>query len=114
MQFLDALKHDDYDIKPVLAAWSNPPRFFGEPSKDTPGNVWLKAVKAGCIQREVPKTHWHHAAQNFLGPRAHKRFEELRAVLRNMHGGKYKWDWKRFKVAMRNMCCELRSIAACV
>jgi len=23
-----------------------------------------------------------------------------------VHGGKYRWNWKKFKIAMRNMGCE--------
>ncbi|KAI0313060.1 hypothetical protein OF83DRAFT_1086590 [Amylostereum chailletii] len=107
MPVLDAFKLKEFDLEPVLAGWSDPPRFHGKPKKDPPVDVWLESIKAGCLERKVPKDYWHKVGQRFLGSRARTRFDELKAVLRNMHGGKYRWDWKRFKVAMRNMGWEI-------
>ncbi|KAI0027608.1 hypothetical protein K488DRAFT_60992 [Vararia minispora EC-137] len=100
---LDAFKLQEFDIEPVLSSWTDAPRFLGDLSKDPPVDEWLDALKAGCQQREVPRDYWPKVGQALLGPRARKRFDELKAVLRQMHGGKYRWDWKKFKVAMRNM-----------
>jgi len=103
---LDAFKAIEFDLEPVLASWTSPPRFNGNPKKDMPVDEWLEKIKAGCVERKVPKEYWHKVGQRYLGDKARGRFDELKAVLRNMHGGKYKWDWKRFKVAVCNMGCE--------
>jgi hypothetical protein len=34
------------------------------------------------------------------------RIEEVDKVMTQMHGGKYRWDWKKYKTAMQNMGCE--------
>ena len=102
---LDAFKSKEYDLEPVFSSWKNPPRFLGNPKKDPPVEAWLDQVKQGCQERKVPKEYWHKVGQNFLGDKARKRLDELQEVLRNLHGGNYKWDWKRFKIAMKNMGC---------
>ena len=102
---LDAFKLKEYDLEPVLSSWKNPPRFLGNPKKDPPVEAWLEQVKQGCQERKIPKEYWHKVGQRFLGDKARKRLDELKEVLRNLHGGNYKWDWKRFKVAMKNMGC---------
>jgi hypothetical protein len=102
---LDAFKLKEYDLEPVLSSWTNPPRFLGNPKKDPPVDAWLEQVKQGCQERKIPKEYWHKVGQRFLGDKARKRLDELKEVLRNLHGGNYKWDWKKFKVAMKNMGC---------
>ncbi|KAI0270697.1 hypothetical protein BC834DRAFT_922568 [Gloeopeniophorella convolvens] len=100
---LDAFKLKEFDLEPVLSSWKNPPRFLGNPKKDPPVDTWLDQVKEGCLERKVPKEYWYKVAQHFLGDKARKRLDELKEVLRHLHGGSYRWDWKRFKTAMRNM-----------
>ena len=102
---LDAFKVKEFDLDPVLDSWKNPPRFLGNPKKDPPVDTWLDQVKEGCLERKIPKEYWYKVGQRFLGDKAKKRLEELKEVLRNLHGGNYRWDWKRFKIAMRNMGC---------
>ena len=102
---LDAFKLKEFDLEPVLKSWKNPPRFLGNPKKDPSVDTWLDQVKEGCVERKIPKDYWHKVGQHFLGDKAKKRMEELKEVLRNLHGGNYRWDWKKFKTAMRNMGC---------
>jgi hypothetical protein len=104
---LDAFKSKEFDLQPIFDSWKNPPRFLGNPKKDPPVDTWLGQVKEGCLERKIPKDYWHKVGQRFLGDKARKRLDELQDVLRNLHGGNYKWDWKRFKIAMRNMGCTL-------
>lgn len=33
------------------------------------------------------------------------RLDELKAVIVQVHGGKYRWSWKKFRVAMQSMGC---------
>jgi hypothetical protein len=99
-------KLQEFDLDPVLADWENPPCFEGVPKKDPPIDDWLQDVQDGCEARGIPRDYWPKVGQRFLGPRAQQRFEELKSVLRQMHGGRYRFDWKRFKVAIRNMGCE--------
>jgi hypothetical protein len=100
-----AFKIKEFDLEPVYASWKNPPTFYGIPTKDPSVDYWLAEIKAGCMERKVPKEYWHKVAQHNLGPQAKGRFDELKVVLAKIHGGKYRWNWKRFKVAMRNMGC---------
>ncbi|THH18238.1 hypothetical protein EW146_g2712 [Bondarzewia mesenterica] len=100
---LDAFRLKEFDLEPVFTEWKTAPIFLGNPKKDPPVDDWLDQIKAGCIERKVPREYWHKVGQNYLGDKARVRLNELKAVLRNMHGGKYRWDWKKFKVAMRNM-----------
>ena len=102
---LDAFKLKEFDLEPVLDSWKNPPRFLGNPKKDPPVDTWLDQVKEGCLERKIPKEYWYKVGQRFLGDKARKRLDELKAVLRNLHGGNYRWDWKKFQTAMRNMGC---------
>ncbi|KAI0246331.1 hypothetical protein BJV78DRAFT_1135398, partial [Lactifluus subvellereus] len=104
---LDAFKTKEFDLEPALDSWKNPPRFLGNQKKDPPVDTWLDQVKQGCRERKIPKESWHKVGQRFLGDKARKRLDELQEVLRNLHGGNYRWDWKRFKIAMRNMGWEL-------
>ncbi|KZV71757.1 hypothetical protein PENSPDRAFT_684383 [Peniophora sp. CONT] len=105
MAILDAFKLDEFNLKPILEIWDaqNPPRFYGKTDVDPPVDIWLDAIKAGCLERGVPEGYWHKVGQHYLGPRARERYNELKRVMRTMHGGKYRFDWKRFKVAMRSM-----------
>ncbi|KAI0669038.1 hypothetical protein C8Q78DRAFT_978744 [Trametes maxima] len=100
---LSAFKLKPYDLEPVLTEWTNPPRFVGNTKKDPPVDEWLKQVKEGCIERKVPREYRHKVAQRFLSGKAKERFDDLKSVMKNMHGGKYRWTWKSFKIAMRNM-----------
>ena len=102
---LDAFRIKEFDLEPVYESWKSPPMFLGNPKKDPPVDEWLAQIKAGCIERKVPQEYWHKVGQRYLGDKARARLNELKAVLRNMHGGKYRWNWKKFKVAMRNMGC---------
>ena len=34
------------------------------------------------------------------------RLVELKAVIAKVHGGKYRWTWKKFNVAMESMGCK--------
>ncbi|TFY83468.1 hypothetical protein EWM64_g549 [Hericium alpestre] len=102
MAVLDAFRLKEFDLEPVYASW-DAPKFLGKPKKDMPVDEWLAQIKAGCLEHKVPKEYWHKVGQHYLGDGARARLDELKAVLRNMHGGKYTWNWKKFKVAMRNM-----------
>ncbi|TFK69208.1 hypothetical protein BDN72DRAFT_624568 [Pluteus cervinus] len=100
---LDAFKLKPFDLEPILADWKNPPRFNGNPKKDMPVEEWLKQIKAGCIERGIPEEYWYKVAQRCMGPKAKARLDELKAVISKVHGGKYRWTWKKFKIAMLNM-----------
>ncbi|KAH9856159.1 hypothetical protein C2E23DRAFT_722363 [Lenzites betulinus] len=100
---LNAFKIVPFDLEPIYAEWKNPPRFSGNSKKDLPVDDWLQEIKAGCIERKVPREYWHKVAQHYLADKAKVRFDELKLVMKNMHGGKYRWTWKNFKIAMRNM-----------
>lgn len=109
MSVLDAFKIKPFDLEPVFASWPDGPRFLGNPKKDPSVDDWLAQIKAGCLERRVPKDYWHKVGQHYLGEKARKRLDEVKLVMKNMHGGKYKWNWKSFKIAMRNMGCTLYS-----
>ena len=102
---LDAFKIKEFDLNPVFAAWENPPRFFGDPKRDMSIDEWLDKIKAGCVERKVPEEYWHKVAQHYLGDKAKARLVELKNVMAQMNGGKYRWSWKKFKIAMKNMGC---------
>ncbi len=123
MSVLDAFKLKSYDLEPVYAAWQNPPTFFGD-GRDESIDDWLKKVKDGCQERSVPKEYWHKVAQKYMGEKAKARqvwsflgrlvkadvamarLDELKVVMRKVHGGNYRWNWEKFKIAMRNLECE--------
>ncbi|KAK0475519.1 hypothetical protein IW261DRAFT_1645981 [Armillaria novae-zelandiae] len=94
MSVLDAFKLKSYDLEPVYTAWENPPTFFGD-GRDESINDWLKKVKDGCQERNV--------AQKYMGEKAKARLDELKVVMRKVHGGNYRWNWQKFKIAMRNL-----------
>ncbi|KAK0462484.1 uncharacterized protein EV420DRAFT_1190473 [Desarmillaria tabescens] len=102
MSVLDAFKLKSYDLEPVYAAWENPPLFSGD-GRDESVDDWLKKVKDGCQEKNVPKEYWHKVAQKYMGEKAKARLEELKVVMRKVHGGNYRWNWQKFKIAMRNL-----------
>ncbi|KAF6749555.1 hypothetical protein DFP72DRAFT_539091 [Ephemerocybe angulata] len=108
---LDAFKIKPFDLEPVLAEWTDGPVFKGKPKKDLPVEEWLEQIKAGCVQRNVPEEYWYKAAQHFMGPKAKARFDEVKKVIVTVNGGKYRWTWKKFKVAMTNMGWDIDSEA---
>lgn len=102
MSVLDAFKLKPYDLEPVYAAWENPPMFYGDGRNESVDD-WLKKVKNGCQERNVPKECWHRVAQKYMGEKAKTRLDELKVVMRKVHGGNYRWNWEKFKIAMRNL-----------
>ncbi|KAH8102682.1 hypothetical protein BXZ70DRAFT_890392 [Cristinia sonorae] len=109
MTVLDVFKIGPYNYQAIYDSWPDAPVFSGKVKKDLAVNVWLAEMKEGCKKRKVPKGLWHRVAQNYLCGRAKRRFEDLKKVMKNMHGGRYYWNWKKFKIAMRNMGWELDS-----
>lgn len=105
---LNAFKIKPFELEPIYAEWKDAPRFVGNPKKDVPVDDWLAQIKAGCVERKIPREYWHKVAQHYMADKAKSRFDELKLVMKNMHGGKYRWTWKNFKIAMRNMGCEYR------
>lgn len=95
-----------YDFTTLFTSWPDAPIFTGHLKKDGPVSDWLQKIKTGCKLRKVPKVIRHDVAEHYLNGKAKKRFESLKVVMRNLHGGKYKWDWKKFEIAMVHMCCE--------
>ncbi|KAJ6604136.1 hypothetical protein DFH09DRAFT_1067894 [Mycena vulgaris] len=104
---LDAFKIKPFDLEPVFSSWTPGPRFLGDPKKDPPVDDWLQTIKSGCIERNVPKEYWHTCAQHFMGDKAKGRLSELKKVMAQVHGGNYRWNWKKFKVAMKNMSWDI-------
>lgn len=100
---LEAFKIKPYDLEPVFASWTDGPIFKGNTKKDMPVDEWLDKIEAGCKERKIPEEYWYKVAQHFLGPKAKARLEELKAVIVQVHGGKYRWSWKKFRVAMQSM-----------
>ncbi|PFH47444.1 hypothetical protein AMATHDRAFT_6746 [Amanita thiersii Skay4041] len=100
---LDAFKVKPFHLQPVLDNWKDGPRFRGNAKKDPRVEEWLDQIKAGCIQRHIPEEYWYKAAQHFMGSKARARFDNVNAVVNQVNGGKYRWTWKKFKVAMINM-----------
>ena len=97
-----------FDFEATMAEWKNPgpPAFKGIGKKDPVVDAWLDDIKAKCTERKIPKDFWHLVGQRSLGSKAKARFNEVDQVMLKMHDGKYKWNWKRFKVAMKNMGCK--------
>ncbi|KAL4244366.1 hypothetical protein ABKN59_010604 [Abortiporus biennis] len=100
---IDAFKLKPYELEPVLAEWKSGPIYKGNSRKDPSVKQWLDEIKAGCIERKIPRDYWHKVGYHFMGSKARGRMDEVKKVMRNMHGGKYKWNWKAFKTAMLNM-----------
>jgi hypothetical protein len=103
---LSAFKLKPFDLEPVLKSWPDGPRFIGNPKKDPPLDIWLEQIKRGCIERKVPEECWHKVAQHFMGDKARARLDELKAVIARIQGGKYRWNWKKYRIAMQNMSCR--------
>ena len=103
---MDVFKPKPFDLEPVYAAWTPAPLFLGNPKKDLPVDDWLTAIKNGCTERHVPREYWHKVGYHYMGPKARARMDEVKKVMQNMHAGKYKWNWKSFKVAMKSMGCK--------
>ncbi|KAF9040100.1 hypothetical protein BJ165DRAFT_1351527 [Panaeolus papilionaceus] len=100
---LNAFKLKEFDLTPVLEEWKDGPMFLGDSKKDMPVEEWLEKIKEGCVQRGVPEEYWYKVGQHFMGPIARGRLAELKQVITKVHGGKYRWTWRKFKVAMMNM-----------
>jgi len=104
---LNAFKIKPFDLDPVYESWADGQRFVGNPKKDPPVDEWLKTIKTGCKERHVPKEYWHKVGKHFMGDKAKARFDELKAVMAQVHGGRYRWNWKKYKIAMRNMAWDI-------
>ena len=102
---LDAFKIKPYELEPVYVSWPDAPIFKGT-SNDDPV-AWLKAIKAGCKERKVPKEYWDRVGRHYMGPKPRERLEELGKVMQQMTGNKHVWNWKKFKIAVQNLGCEL-------
>ncbi|KAJ3486057.1 hypothetical protein NLI96_g4512 [Meripilus lineatus] len=105
----EVFSQKEYDYEIIIASWPDAPKFTGFPKKDGPVDDWLRKIKAGCRLRKAPKEMWHIVASNYLSSRARQRYQALRATMKNLHGGTYQWDWKKFKIAMIHMCWETPS-----
>ena len=105
---LEAFKIKEFDLNPVFESWANPPMFYGERKKDVSVDDWLDQIKSGCVERKVPEECWHKVAQHYMGPKAKARLTELKNVMAQINGGKYRWSWKKFRIAMKNMGCTQR------
>lgn len=101
------LKRPTFELEPVLAAWTDAPRFVGNPKKDPAVDSWLAQIEAGCTERRVPKELWPKVGRHFMGAKAQKRLQEVERVMQCMHGETWVFKWKTFVVAMKNMGCEL-------
>lgn len=131
-QIIDMFKAKSYDLDTLYTEWTDGPMFFGDSKKDLPVQAWMDQVKVGCIERKVcvllfaftyimltdriparysPEQCWHKVAQHFMGPMAKSRLEEVKKVMAQVQGSKYKWDWKKFRVAMTSMSCT--SLPSC-
>lgn len=106
---LEAFKIKEFDLNPIFESWANPPMFYGERKKDKSVDDWLDQIKSGCVERKVPEECWHKVAQHYMGPKAKARLSELKNVMAQINGGKYRWSWKKFRIAMKNMGCTQRS-----
>ncbi|KAL0579220.1 hypothetical protein V5O48_002782 [Marasmius crinis-equi] len=108
---LQAFKLKPFELEPIYASWKDGPRFTGNPQKDPPVEEWLKTIKAGCMERNVPKEYWHKVGRHFMDEKARARLDELKSVMAKVHGGNYRWNWEKFKIAMRNMGWNLEDNA---
>jgi len=106
---LDAFKIKAFDLEPIYASWADAPRFSGNSKKDPPVEGWMEQIKAGCIERKVPEEYWHKVAQHYMGEAAKARLDEVKKVMSQVQGGKYRWTWKKFKVAMTSMSWKIES-----
>jgi hypothetical protein len=95
-----------FDIELLCASWPDAPQFQGGSKKDPKVEVWLKEIEEGCSQRKVPKKCWHIVGQRYMGKHACIRLEEVKNVMMKLSKGVFKWDWKKFSVAMKNINCK--------
>lgn len=102
-QMLDMFKLKPYDLNALYTEWADGPMFYGDSKKDLPVQAWMDQIRAGCVERKVPEQCWHKVAQHYMGPMAKSRLEEVKKVMAQVQGAKYKWDWKKFRVAMTSM-----------
>lgn len=100
----DVLRVKPFDLEPVYVSWKNPPIFNGKKGEDPV--AWLAAIKAGCVDRKIPKEHWYQVGRHYLGKKPRERFDELGRVMQKMTGNKHVWNWKKFKIAVQNLGCE--------
>ncbi|KAI6138028.1 hypothetical protein BKA82DRAFT_4022046, partial [Pisolithus tinctorius] len=64
--------------------------FYGDSKRDMSVDDWLEKIRAGCVERKVPEEYWHKVAQHYLGDKAKARLVELKNVMAQMNGGKYR------------------------
>ncbi len=102
MSILGSFKLKPYDLGPLFAIWIPPPPTF---TGAQPVDEWLAQIRTGCTERKVPREYWHKVAQHYMSPKAKARLDELKLVMTKVHGGKYRWNWEKYKIAMRNMGC---------
>ncbi|KAJ3538387.1 hypothetical protein NM688_g6527 [Phlebia brevispora] len=97
-----------YDLEALYVAWTDGPVFDGKKpllkKAKLDVGTWLDQIEAGCRERKVPADVWHKVAQHFMGKNATARLCEVEKVLTHLHGGKFRWDWKKFKMAMASIC----------
>lgn len=124
-QIIDMFKKP-YDLETLYTEWADGPMFYGDSKKDLPVQAWMDQIKADCVERKVcvllfafapampthriparhsPEQCWHKVAQHFMGPMAKSRLEEVKKVMAQVQGSKYKWDWRKYRVAMTSMNC---------
>ena len=101
-----------YDLQPVYDGWTDAPTFDGQKPSAKKGRLgvdaWLDAIQEGCIARKVPKTLWHDVAQHYMGQYASARLLEVQKVLIQLHGGRFSWNWERFRTAMEESKKEVQ------
>ena len=103
-----------FDLSSTLTLWDTTGtghpvlKFRGKPKRrdDPTVEAWLKSVKEGCIARRVPKSHRPDIAKHFMSKKARSRVLDVEKVMRAVRGESWKWRWKDFKAAVRNMGCE--------
>ena len=95
-----------FDIEFLCASWPDAPRFQGGSKKDPKVEAWLKDIEDGCAQRKVPKKFWNTVGKRHMSKHACDRLEEVKKVMMKLSKGVFKWDWKKFSVAMKNINCK--------
>jgi len=108
-KMLDAFKLKPFDLESIYESWTDAPVFTGNSKKDPPVEAWMEKIKEGCIERKVPEECWHKVAQHYMGDLAKARLDEVKKVMTQVQGGKYRWTWKKYKVAMTSMSWKIDS-----